>query len=132
MIAVDGIGGVFLKANDPGVLKDWYARHFGLEFADYGNGSFGLEFFYTTSGTERKASTIFSIQKSKSPLPSPRLEVVVNWRVNDLPAFLEQLRSAGIAISKTEEGEYGRFAWIEDPEGNPIELYQPPVEPATP
>jgi len=50
---------------------------------------------------------------------------VVNYRVHDLTAFLEQLKADGVPVEKTEDFEYGRFAWIRDPEGNRIELYQP-------
>ena len=50
---------------------------------------------------------------------------MVNYRVLDLPAFLEQLKAEGIVPDKTEDADYGRFAWIKDPEGNKIELYQP-------
>jgi predicted enzyme related to lactoylglutathione lyase len=49
---------------------------------------------------------------------------VVNYRVRDLPGFLAQLKAGGIEIEKTEDFDYGRFAWIRDPEGNRIELYQ--------
>jgi predicted enzyme related to lactoylglutathione lyase len=50
---------------------------------------------------------------------------VINYRVRDLQAFLDQLKADGIEVEKTEDFDYGRFAWIRDPEGNRIELYQP-------
>jgi predicted enzyme related to lactoylglutathione lyase len=68
---------------------------------------------------------VFSISQSKVTLPTDRKEAVINYRVRDLPAFLDQLRADGIEIEKTEDFDYGRFAWIKDPEGNRIELYQP-------
>jgi predicted enzyme related to lactoylglutathione lyase len=58
-------------------------------------------------------------------LAAERRACVINYRVRDLPAFLDQLRADGIEIEKTEDFDYGRFAWIKDPEGNRIELYQP-------
>jgi predicted enzyme related to lactoylglutathione lyase len=68
---------------------------------------------------------VFSITQSKIPLPLERREVVINYRVRDLPGLLEQLKAESIEIEKTEDFDYGRFAWIKDPEGNRIELYQP-------
>lgn len=126
-ISVDGIGGVFLYANDARGLSDWYARHFGIKLDTYeDNKVYGTEFKYRRLGdSSRVDSTVFSISNSKTPLPPERLEYVINYRVRDLPAFLNQLRTDGITIEKTEDFDYGRFAWIKDPEGNRIELYQP-------
>jgi predicted enzyme related to lactoylglutathione lyase len=126
-IRVDGIGGVFIYANDARTLSTWYAHHFGLKLETYEDGKvYGLEFKYRSlSDSSKVDSTVFSITQSKTPLGAERREAVINYRVRDLPAFLEQLRGDGIAIEKTEDFDYGRFAWIKDPEGNRIELYQP-------
>ena len=126
-ISVDGIGGVFLYANDAKALSKWYAHHFGLHLETYEEGKvFGTEFKYRRLGDSSKVdSTVFSISQVKGTLPEERKECVINYRVGDLAAFLEQLKSDGIAIEKTEDFDYGRFAWIRDPEGNRIELYQP-------
>ena len=70
-------------------------------------------------------STVFSISQAKTTLPTDRREAVINYRVRDLQPFLEQLKADGIEIEKTEDFDYGRSAWIKDPEGNRIELYQP-------
>ena len=126
-ISVDGIGGVFLYANDAKALSTWYAHHFGLHLETYEEGKvFGTEFKYRRLGDSSKVdSTVFSISQSKATLPEERNECVINYRVSDLAAFLEQLKSDGIEIEKTEDFDYGRFAQIRDPEGNRIELYQP-------
>ena len=126
-IRVDGIGGVFIYANDARTLSSWYAHHFGLKLETYEDGKvYGLEFKYRSlSDSSKVDSTVFSITQSKTPLGAERREAVINYRVRDLPAFLEQLRGDGITIEKTEDFDYGRFAWIKDPEGNRIELYQP-------
>jgi predicted enzyme related to lactoylglutathione lyase len=126
-VSVDGIGGVFISANDAKALSNWYAQHFGLQLETYeDNKVYGLEFKYRRLGDSSKVdSTVFSIAQSKDTLPAERNQCVVNYRVTDLGAFLEQLKADGIAIDKTEDAEYGRFAWIKDPEGNKIELYQP-------
>lgn len=126
-IAVDGIGGVFLYANDARALSNWYAHHFGLRIETYEDGKvYGTEFKYRRlSDSSKVDSTVFSISQAKTPLPAERRECVINYRVHDLTAFLAQLKAEGIAIEKTEDFDYGRFAWIRDPEGNRIELYQP-------
>jgi len=126
-IPVDGIGGVFIYANDAKTLSNWYAHHFGLRLETYEDGKvYGTEFKYRRLGDSSKVdSTVFSISQSKVTLPTDRKEAVINYRVRDLPAFLDQLRADGIEIEKTEDFDYGRFAWIKDPEGNRIELYQP-------
>ncbi len=126
-IPIDGIGGVFIYANDAKTLSNWYAHHFGLRLETYEDGKvYGTEFKYRRLRDSSKVdSTVFSITQSKVPLPPERKEVVINYRVRDLPAFLEQLKADGIEIEKTEDFDYGRFAWIKDPEGNRIELYQP-------
>ncbi|HJP85246.1 MAG TPA: VOC family protein [Gemmatimonadaceae bacterium] len=126
-IGVDGIGGVFLYANDAKALSNWYAHHFGMRIETYEDGKvYGTEFKYRRlSDSSKVDSTVFSISQAKTPLPTERRECVVNYRVRDLTAFLEQLKADGVAIEKTEDYDYGRFAWIRDPEGNRIELYQP-------
>jgi catechol 2,3-dioxygenase-like lactoylglutathione lyase family enzyme len=126
-VSVDGIGGVFIYANDAKTLSSWYAHHFGLHLETYEEGKvYGTEFKYRRLVDSSKVdATVFSIAQSKVALGTERREAVINYRVRDLPAFLEQLRAEGIEIEKTEDFDYGRFAWIKDPEGNKIELYQP-------
>jgi predicted enzyme related to lactoylglutathione lyase len=126
-ISVDGIGGVFIYANDAKALSNWYAHHFGMPIETYEDGKvYGTEFKYRRlSDSSKVDSTVFSISQAKTPLPPERRECVVNYRVRDLSAFLEQLKADGVAVEKTEDFDYGRFAWVRDPEGNRIELYQP-------
>jgi len=126
-IAVDGIGGVFLYANDAKALSDWYSTHLGIKLETYTPDKvYGTEFRYRRLADSSKVdSTVWSISTSKVPLPAERKECVINYRVRDLAAFLDQLRVDGVPIERTEEFEYGKFAWIMDPEGNRIELFQP-------
>ncbi len=126
-ISVDGIGGVFIYANDAKTLSNWYAHIFGLRLETYEEGKvYGTEFKYRRLVDSSKIdATVFSITQSKVELGTERREAVINYRVRDLPAFLEQLRAEGIEIEKVEDFDYGLFAWIKDPEGNKIELYQP-------
>ena len=126
-ISIDGIGGVFLYANDAQALSAWYSHHLGIKLETYEPDKvYGTEFKYRRLGdSSRIDATVWSISTSKTPLPAERRECVINYRVTNLKAFLVQLRLDGIAIEKTEDFAYGRFAWIKDPEGNRIELYEP-------
>jgi predicted enzyme related to lactoylglutathione lyase len=126
-ISVEGIGGVFIYANDAKTLSNWYAHHFGLKLETYEDGKvYGTEFKYRRLGDSSQVdSTVFSISQSKVTLPAERKECQINYRVKDLQKFLDQLKGDGIEPEKTEDADYGRFAWIKDPEGNRIELYQP-------
>src|SRR2546430_2161176 len=120
---VDGIGGVFIYANDAKALADWYVAHLGITLGTYEEGkNYGLEFKYTNIADPGVTdATVFSIQASPTPLAGPRNQVRVNYRVRDLTGLLRQLRAANIEIEKEEDyAEYGRFAWIRDPEGNKI------------
>jgi catechol 2,3-dioxygenase-like lactoylglutathione lyase family enzyme len=127
--AVKGLGGVFLYAEDPKKLADWYSRHFGLDFMEWEPGTnYGL-IFDSTDPDGTQAQTIISFQKAKGPLGEGRPECVVNWRVTDLDALCAGLEAAGVPIEKREDSEYGDFAWIRDPEGRRVELYQPAMEP---
>ena len=92
---MEGIGGVFLYANDAKALSNWYAHHFGISVETYEDGKvYGTEFKYRRlSDSSKVDSTVWSISQSKEPLPAERRECQVNYRVRDLPAFLEQLKA---------------------------------------
>jgi len=126
-ISVEGIGGVFIYANDAKTLSSWYAHHFGLQLETYEDGKvYGTEFKYRRLGDSSQVdSTVFSISQSPTNLPAERRECTINYRVRDLHAFLDQLKADGVAVEHTEDFDYGRFARIKDPEGNRIELYEP-------
>jgi len=126
-LAVNGIGGVFLFSNKAKELADWYTRQLGIEFTQYeGTQTYGTEFYYRFDlDPSMRASTVFSITQTDKPLSSARHEFEVNYRVDGLHAFIAQLEADGIAIEKVEEFDYGRFAWVRDPDNNRIELYEP-------
>ena len=131
MTAILGISGVFLYADDCVALKDWYAATLDLAFACWGEGTcYGVDFLHVLpDGT--KSHTVFSIQQAKAPLGSAPKTCMLNWRVADLDALLSELGAKGISAEKREDFDYGRFAWILDPEGNKLELYQPLMEPGS-
>ena len=123
MKRVIGIGGVFIKAKDPEALRAWYQKHLGLEPDAYG----GVVFQCPESEPERQtAQTVWSLFPSDTKYFDPSsAPFMINYRVENLAALCEVLRSEGVAVEeKTEDYEYGRFAWIMDPEGNRIELWE--------
>lgn len=133
MIKVNGIAGVFLYANDPKKLAEWYTLHFGLDFLSDIADTYYMEFnFRDDTDTSRRWSTVFAIMPAKHPLSPERGEYMINYRVDDLKGFLEQLQASDIPIGPVEEqndgrypGSKGLFSWVTDPEGNHLELYQP-------
>lgn len=115
-----GIGGVFLKAKDPAALTAWYALHFGI--AKEG-GATSVVF----DGPESMGMTVFAHFPADTDYFGGAQPCMVNLRVDDLEGLLQQLGDAGVRIDpKREDHEYGRFAWVWDPEGNRVELWQPP------
>jgi len=118
MAKVVGVGGIFLKAQDPKALSAWYATHLGIE-VQYG----GLVF----DGPGAAGLTMFS----HFPLDTKYFgdgpqQVMINLRVDDLDQLVAQLTEAGVRIDpKRDDTDYGRFAWIWDLEGNRVELWQP-------
>lgn len=130
MKRVVGIGGVFFKAKDPEQLRAWYQKHLGLEVDDYGGVTFSCP---PDAESQAKAPTIWSLFPSDTKYFEPSsAPFMINYRVENLTALVELLRSEGVEVEKVEEAEYGRFGWIMDPEGNRIELWEPGVPAAPP
>jgi predicted enzyme related to lactoylglutathione lyase len=116
---VTGIGGIFFKARDAAALRAWYRKHLGIEVESWGG------FAFTEPGMT--VWTIFEgTTKHFEPSTAP---FMINYRVADLDAVLAALRAEGVTVEdKREDGEFGRFGWVMDPEGNRIELWQPPAD----
>jgi catechol 2,3-dioxygenase-like lactoylglutathione lyase family enzyme len=124
---VTGIGGVFFKAKDAAALRDWYRRHLGMDIAEWG----GLTFQWQDPPTPHGA-TVWSVFDAGSSYFAPSTApFMINYRVDDLHALLALLHAEGCAVDdKVDESEYGKFGWVMDPEGNRVELWQPPPGPA--
>ena len=126
MKRVTGIGGIFFKARDATALRAWYQRHLGIDVEAWG----GVAFQWTdAAGAPYTGTTVWSIMpdttKYYEPSTSP---FMMNYRVEDLHALLAALRSEGCQVDeKVEESEYGKFGWVMDPEGNKVELWEPPA-----
>lgn len=119
MAKVTGIGGIFFRARDPGALAAWYETHLGITQPD------------VSVWRQEAGPTVFSpFAADTDYFPADR-QWMLNLRVDDLPAMIGRLRAAGIAVETRADwdgdGSYGTFARIQDPEGTPIELWQPPA-----
>jgi predicted enzyme related to lactoylglutathione lyase len=121
MARVIGVGGIFFKARDPQTLSAWYARHLGLNVEEFGGAMFHDD-------AARPGYLIWTPFKDDTTYFEPSIKpFMINFRVDDLDALLAALRGAGVQVdARVEESEYGRFGWIMDPEGNRVELWQPP------
>ncbi len=125
MKRVVGIGGIFFKANNPDKLREWYRDHLGFNLDDWG----GMVF--QPSGTKdsvENEKTVWSLFSSDSGYFAPSTQpFMINYRVEDLHALLAALRAEGCAVDeKVDESEFGKFGWVMDPEGNRVELWEPP------
>ena len=127
MKRVTGLGGVFFQADDPEKLYQWYEKHLGIQREPHGQGA--MMHWRENENPERRGATVWALFEKRTPYFEPsRAPFMLNYRVDDLDALLEALRAEGVTIDKHEDSDYGRFAWIMDPEGNKIELWEPPKE----
>lgn len=125
MKRVTGIGGIFFKARDPQALGAWYRDHLGIDVAEWGGAAFRWNSPDNPGGS---GTTIWSPFKADTDYFAPgTASFMVNYRVADLHALLAVLREEGCEVEeKTEESEFGKFGWVIDPEGNKVELWEPP------
>ncbi len=125
MKRVTGLGGIFFKTEDPKKMKEWYARHLGLPIDEYGASFRWREVDHPDN--EVPASTAWSPFKSDTTYFHPSEKpFMINYRVANLGELIKALREEGVQIvGTTEEYPYGKFAWIMDPDGNKIELWEP-------
>lgn len=123
MKRVTGIGGIFFQARDPAALRAWYRDHLGIDVQPWGGAAF--------EGPEAAGTTAWSIGAADSDQFAPgTAPFMVNYRVADLAALLDALRAEGCnVLDKTDDGDYGKFGWVIDPEGNKVELWEPPPGP---
>ncbi len=126
MKRVTGIGGVFFKASDAPALQAWYKRHLGIDVQAWG----GAAFTWTSSdGAPVAGTTAWSIAPSGSDQFAPSAaSFMINYRVEDLLSLVKVLREEGCnVLENVDDSEYGKFAWVIDPEGNKVELWEPPA-----
>jgi D-3-phosphoglycerate dehydrogenase / 2-oxoglutarate reductase len=118
---VTGIGGIFFKAKDPKAMYAWYEKHLGMKQEPV------VDFPWKDAETGEDAHTYWSLFKPDTKYMEPSTSsFMINYRVADMDAVVSALEAEGIKILGRQDDEYGRFAWIMDPEGNKIELWAPP------
>ena len=127
MKRVTGIGGIFFKAKDAKSLQAWYKRHLGIDVQAWGGAAFE---WADAEGKPVGGTTAWLIDPQESDHFAPSsASFMVNYRVEDLHALVKALKEEGCnVLEKIDESEYGKFAWVIDPEGNKVELWQPPQE----
>ncbi len=125
MKRVTGIGGIFFKADNTEKLYQWYEKHLGITRAPDGSGA--MFEWRDVQDVEQKGLTIWSVfPRDTNSFGSSNAAFMINYRVDDLDALLKILQEEGVEIDPhREDYEYGRFAWITDPAGNRIELWEP-------
>jgi predicted enzyme related to lactoylglutathione lyase len=117
---------VFFKARDPKALGAWYRTHLGIGVEDWGGAAFRWKGPDNPDGNGTTVWSPFAADTSYFA-PSPA-SFMINYRVDDLHAVLAALRAEGVeVVEKVDESEYGKFGWVIDPEGNKLELWQPPA-----
>ena len=125
MKKVTGIGGIFFKAKDPEKLKAWYRTHLGIE-----SESWGAVFHWHDDPGFADAATAWSVfpDETKHFEPS-KTPFMINYRVANLQELLIALRAEGVDVDPKsgEDSDFGKFGWVMDPEGNRVELWEPPA-----
>jgi predicted enzyme related to lactoylglutathione lyase len=127
MKRVTGVGGIFFKSNDPDRLREWYRKHLGIESESWG----GFHFQWQDDPQADGGATVWTVfpDTTKYFQPSEK-PFMINLRVQDLTWLVAQLREEGVEVEgNAQESEFGKFAWVMDPDGNRVELWEPP--PAT-
>lgn len=127
MARVTGIGGVFFKSKggDSKALAAWYQKHLGMQQEDFG----GVILKWPDDKAEDKGLTVWHVAESGSQWFSPSdSSFMINYRVDDLDELVAQLRAGGVeVVGGPESHENGKFAWIMDPDGNKVELWEPMI-----
>jgi catechol 2,3-dioxygenase-like lactoylglutathione lyase family enzyme len=112
-----GIGGVFYKVQDPQAVRDWYARVLGFELHEWG----GVMFFAQPSALQQ-----WSVFPADSDYLAPSEQVfMLNLMVDDMDGMLQRVADAGVELVGHQDDSYGRFAWLIDPAGVKVELWEP-------
>lgn len=117
MPRVTGIGGLFFRAEKPAELSNWYHQHLGINPvpSDYGQQPW----------SQQAGPTVLAPFPSDTDYLPPEKKWMINFRVENLSALVDELRAAKIEVSDPESHPNGIFARLHDPEGNPIELWEP-------
>lgn len=124
MAKVTGIGGVFFKSTgDHKKLAEWYSRNLGIPLEPWG----GAILKWTGDTAADGGQTVWHVAEKQTQWFSPSgSSFMINYRIDDMAGMLEQLKRNGVEIVKGPDAdENGTFAWVLDPDGNKVELWQP-------
>lgn len=126
MKRVTGIGGIFIKSADPPRLRAWYQKHLGINVESWGGTAFSWAGEHNPGG---HGMTVWNVFEASSNYFDPgRAQFMVNYRVAELHPLLAALRAEGCQVEdKVDESEFGKFGWVIDPDGNKVELWEPPA-----
>ena len=117
MASITGFGGIFLRANDPKALYQWYERHLGVVKSEGG---------FSYPGPTQYPQIVFALFKPEDAYFPPTQKAMINLQVDDLDGVLDRLIAEGVTVDpKRESYDFGKFGWVTDPEGNRVELWQP-------
>lgn len=123
MKKVTGIGGIFFKCKDPNKVKEWYQTHLGLNTDQYGS---SFEWRQATDPTKKGFTQWSPFEDSTSYFEPSTQDFMINYRVENLEALVEELKKEGVTIvDEIETYSYGKFVHIMDVEGNKVELWEP-------
>jgi len=123
MKRVTGIGGISFSAKDPVALRAWYKTHLGIDVQEWGGTAFR---WVNDAGSPVNGTTAWMIGDGAGFVPS-KASYMINYRVADLQGLIVALKEEGCnVLDNVEESEFGKFGWVMDPEGNKVELWQPP------
>ena len=126
MARITGIGGVFFKSKgDHKALAAWYQEHLGIKLESWG----GAVLRWPQDTAEDKGATAWTVAENDTKWFSPsESSFMINYRIDSMDEMVEQLRTGGVPIHQGPEShEHGKFAWIIDPDGNKVELWEPMV-----
>jgi hypothetical protein len=127
MSLIDGIGGVFLFSNNPEVLAAWYQEALGIVPTGQDNecGSVYKTFEYRdVADPSLKKTTTWAIIPAENDINNKPRTGQINYRVKSMDSMIAHLKVKGIALEETKSYEYGKFAWVRDPDGNRVELFE--------
>ena len=120
---VTGIGGIFFKCKDPGKVREWYKTNLGLNTNQYGA---VFEWYQGADSTKKGFSQWSPFKETTKYFEPSTKEFMINYRVENLAALIEELKKEGVTITDTlQTVDYGKFVHIMDMEGNKIELWEP-------
>ncbi len=123
---ITGVGGIFVRSKDPKALMAWYRDVLGIRLESWG----GAVMRYDAPG-HPPVLTLNAFDRASRYMDPSQREFMIDFAVDDLSAFLDRLKAKGVAvIARDDSDPSGSFAWIVDPDGTKIELWEPKPEPA--